>query len=46
MNYFLTYTVYVLILSVLMGISTWKLFKKWATVPYLHLYLSIIILLF
>lgn len=28
MNYFLTYTVYVLILSVLMGISTWKLFKK------------------
>ena len=28
MNYFLTYTVYVLILSILMGISTWKLFKK------------------
>lgn len=28
MNYFLTYTVYVLILSVLMGLSTWKLFKK------------------
>lgn len=28
MNYFLMYTVYVLILSVLMGISTWKLFKK------------------
>lgn len=28
MNYFLTYTVYVLILSVIMGISTWKLFKK------------------
>lgn len=28
MNYFLTYTIYVLILSVLMGISTWKLFKK------------------
>ncbi|MCS3868699.1 hypothetical protein J3D55_001615 [Chryseobacterium ginsenosidimutans] len=28
MNYFLTYTVYVLILSVLMGISSWKLFKK------------------
>lgn len=28
MNYFLTYTVYVLVLSVLMGISTWKLFKK------------------
>lgn len=28
MNYFLTYTLYVLILSVIMGISTWKLFKK------------------
>lgn len=28
MNYFLTYAVYVLILSVLMGISTWKLFRK------------------
>ncbi len=28
MNYFLTYTVYVLILSILMGISTWKFFKK------------------
>ncbi|WP_375181042.1 signal peptidase I [Chryseobacterium sp.] len=28
MNYFLTYAVYVLILSLLMGISTWKLFKK------------------
>ncbi|WP_407401782.1 signal peptidase I [Chryseobacterium sp.] len=28
MNYFLTYTVYVLIISVLMGLSTWKLFKK------------------
>lgn len=28
MNYFLTYTVYVLILSLLMGLSTWKLFKK------------------
>lgn len=28
MNYFLTYAVYVLILSVLMGLSTWKLFKK------------------
>lgn len=28
MNYFLTYTVYVLIVSVLMGLSTWKLFKK------------------
>ncbi len=28
MNYFITYTVYVLILSVLMGLSTWKLFRK------------------
>ena len=28
MNYFLTYAVYVIILSLLMGISTWKLFKK------------------
>jgi signal peptidase I len=28
MSYFLTYTVYVLIVSVLMGLSTWKLFKK------------------
>lgn len=28
MNYFVVYSVYVLILSVLMGISTWKLFKK------------------
>ena len=28
MNYFLIYSVYVLILSLLMGISTWKLFKK------------------
>ncbi len=28
MNYFITYTIYVLILSVLMGLSTWKLFKK------------------
>jgi len=28
MNYFLTYAVYVVILSLLMGISTWKLFKK------------------
>lgn len=33
MNYFLTYTVYVLILSVLMGISTWKLFKKMGHSP-------------
>ncbi|MDE5451211.1 DUF5684 domain-containing protein, partial [Elizabethkingia meningoseptica] len=28
MNYFLTYCFYVAILSILMGISTWKLFKK------------------
>lgn len=35
MNYFLTYTVYVLILSVLMGISTWKLFKKMGYNPLL-----------
>ncbi len=28
MEYFITYTIYVLILSVLMGLSTWKLFKK------------------
>ncbi|WP_295232709.1 signal peptidase I [uncultured Chryseobacterium sp.] len=28
MNYFLTYAVYVVILSLLMGISTWRLFKK------------------
>lgn len=35
MNYFLTYAVYVLILSVLMGISTWKLFKKMGYSPLL-----------
>ncbi|PIF44672.1 signal peptidase I [Chryseobacterium sp. 52] len=35
MDYFLTYTVYVLILSVLMGISTWKLFKKMGHSPLL-----------
>ncbi|MBW8524011.1 signal peptidase I [Chryseobacterium chendengshani] len=35
MNYFLTYLVYVLILSVLMGISTWKLFKKMGYSPLL-----------
>lgn len=28
MNYFILYTGYVLLLSVLMGVSTWKLFKK------------------
>jgi signal peptidase I len=33
MNYFLTYTVYVLILSVLMGVSSWKLFKKMGHSP-------------
>lgn len=33
MNYFLTYTVYVLILSILMGISTWKMFKKMGYSP-------------
>ena len=35
MNYFLTYLMYVLILSVLMGISTWKLFKKMGYNPLL-----------
>ncbi len=35
MNYFLTYTVYVLILSMLMGVSTWKLFKKMGYQPLL-----------
>lgn len=33
MNYFLIYTVYVLVLSVLMGVSTWKLFKKMGYSP-------------
>jgi signal peptidase I len=28
MNYIITYTVYVLIISVLMGLTTWKLYKK------------------
>ena len=28
MNYFVLYTVYVLVLSVLMGLTTWKFFKK------------------
>ncbi len=28
MNYFITYTFYVAILSALMGLSTWKMFKK------------------
>lgn len=35
MNYFITYTFYVLVLSVLMGISTWKLFKKMGYNPVL-----------
>ena len=45
MNYFLTYSVYVLILSVLMGISTWKLFKKmgynplFAFIPFYNYYI-------
>ena len=33
MNYFLTYAIGVLILSILMGISTWKLFKKMGLNP-------------
>ncbi len=45
MNYFLTYALYVLIVSVLMGISTWKLFKKmgynplFAFVPFYNYYI-------
>ena len=45
MNYFLLYTTYVLILSALMGISTWKLFKKmgfnplFAFVPFYNYYI-------
>ncbi|MDO5616835.1 MAG: signal peptidase I, partial [Cruoricaptor ignavus] len=45
MNYFITYTIYVLILSVLMGISTWKLFKKmgynplFAFIPFYNYYI-------
>lgn len=45
MNYFITYTVYVLILSLLMGISTWKLFKKmgynplFAFIPFYNYYI-------
>jgi len=34
MNYFLTYSFYVIILSILMGISTWKLFKKMGYSPF------------
>jgi signal peptidase I len=45
MDYILQYSIYVLILSVLMGISTWKLFKKlgynpiFAFVPFYNYYL-------
>ncbi|SFH94579.1 signal peptidase I [Halpernia frigidisoli] len=45
MNYFLTYCFYIAILSVLMGISTWKLFKKmglnpiFAFIPFYNYYL-------
>src|SRR5690606_4549562 len=45
MNYFIIYTGYVLILSVLMGISTWKLFKKmgyhplFAFIPFYNYYI-------
>ena len=45
MNYFLTYTLYVVILSMLMGISTWKLFKKmgysplYAFIPFYNYYI-------
>lgn len=35
MNYFLTYTLYVVVLSLLMGVSTWKLFKKMGYSPLL-----------
>lgn len=45
MNYFIIYTIYVLILSVIMGISTWKLFQKmglnplFAFIPFYNYYL-------
>lgn len=45
MQYFLIYSLYVLILSVLMGLSTWKLFKKMgynpvmAFIPFYNYYL-------
>jgi len=45
MNYFLIYALYVVILSVLMGLSTWKLFQKmgykpfYAFVPFYNYYL-------
>ncbi|WP_187477684.1 signal peptidase I [Amniculibacterium sp. G2-70] len=35
MNYFVLYTVYVLVLSVLMGLTTWKFFKKMGYNPIL-----------
>ncbi|PIE50926.1 MAG: signal peptidase I [Flavobacteriales bacterium] len=35
MNYFITYTIYVLILSVLLGVSSWKMFKKMGYNPLL-----------
>ena len=33
MDYIITYTIYVLIISVLMGLTTWKLFKKMGYSP-------------
>ncbi|MCG2793307.1 MAG: signal peptidase I [Weeksellaceae bacterium] len=33
MNYLITYTIYVLIISLLMGLATWKLFKKMGYSP-------------
>lgn len=45
MNYFVIYSVYVLILSVFMGISTWKLYKKmgynplFAFIPFYNYYI-------
>lgn len=45
MNYFLTYLLYVIILSLLMGITTWKLFKKmgynplFAFIPFYNYYI-------
>ena len=45
MNYFLTYAFYIIILSLLLGISTWKLFKKmgynplFAFVPFYNYYI-------
>lgn len=35
MDYIITYTIYVLIISVLMGLTTWKLFKKMGYNPLL-----------